>query len=197
VHGAGDYVTGGFIEVVVKQFRKLQILRPQDVVKKPSLQPDHDGGVALAWAAVWLKVIATYQCQKELAFPWIGQGELEFDRRLRCSGELGLEAFWRIRAAWISPRDWVDLNRASTLRIFSMSSSRVMVGMKSTGDARAREGGESTPASLMAEMVSGFKEAVQDFHGATAIVQLAEERSQKSARSARAGTAVICSQGGG
>ena len=42
--GAADDVTGGFIEVVVKQFRKLQILLPQDLIEELALEADHHGG---------------------------------------------------------------------------------------------------------------------------------------------------------
>jgi len=95
VDAATDDVAGGFIEVIVKQLRKLQILGPQDFVEELALEPDHNGGVALARAAVWMKLMAADQRQKQLALPWIGQGKLELDRRLRYCGELRLEAFQR------------------------------------------------------------------------------------------------------
>jgi hypothetical protein len=41
------------------------------------------------------KAMAADQRQKELAFPWIGQGELELHRWPRCGGKLGMEAFER------------------------------------------------------------------------------------------------------
>ena len=95
VDGAADDVAGGFIEVVVEQLGKLQILRPQDLIEELALEADHYGGVALAREAVWPKVMAADQCQKELALPWIGQGKLEFHCRLRCGGKLGVETFER------------------------------------------------------------------------------------------------------
>jgi hypothetical protein len=117
MHTPADDVAGGFVEVIVEKLRKFEKLRPQDLIDHTLAAADHDGGGALAVLAEGCQIVAAAEGDEKLALPWVRQAELPIDGFLRSRAELGVEPFERIAGG---------LKRASTLRILSISSSRVM-----------------------------------------------------------------------
>jgi hypothetical protein len=93
VDALGDDVVGDLAEIGVEELGEFEILWPEDGVEEGLFQPDHNGGVALAGEAVGFELVAADEGEEELAFPGVGEAELELLRFAGEGVELDVEAF--------------------------------------------------------------------------------------------------------
>ena len=92
---AADDVAGGFVEVIVEEFREFEELWPECLIDHRLGAADHDCRVALAALAERLQMIPAAEGDEELTLPWVWQAEFPVEDFFRSCAELGVESVQR------------------------------------------------------------------------------------------------------